>query len=239
MIRVADLTGKAVLQSNIAEFVEWDVRNWSTALDFWLAHTTQTIRACSALELGSRNGGLSLWMALQGASIVSSDVELPTENAARLHRAKGVSQLIQYEAIDATRIPYASQFDVILFKSMLGAVGHSGGKAGQARAISEIHKALKKGGELFFAENLVGCPLHQYFRRKFVKWGTTWRYVSIAEMEEFLSPFSRVQYRTVGFAGAFGRNERQRNILGLLDSKALNYAVPENWRYIIVGVAKK
>jgi hypothetical protein len=39
-------------------------------------------------------------------------------------------------------------------------------------------------------------------------------------MEEFLSPFSKVQYRTVGFADAFGRSERQRNILGLLDAKS-------------------
>jgi hypothetical protein len=60
---------------------------------------------------------------------------------------------------------------------------------------------------------------HRFFRRKFVKWGAT-RYISVAEMEGFLSSFSKVQYRTVGFAGAFGRSERQRNILGLLDAKS-------------------
>jgi SAM-dependent methyltransferase len=222
-----------------AEFIEWDVRNWSAALDFWLAHTTQNVPACFALELGSRNGGLSLWMAMQGARVVSSDIDLPTETAARSHQARGVSHLIRYEAIDATRIPYTSKFDVVLFKSMLGAIGRVAGKAGQAQAIKEMHKALKDGGELFFAENLVGSPLHQLLRRKFVKWGTTWRYVSVTDMEEFLSPFSKVQYRTVGFAGAFGRNESQRNILGFLDEKGLNYAIPEEWRYIIVGVAKK
>jgi nucleoside-diphosphate-sugar epimerase len=49
-----------------ADFIEWDVRNWSVALDFWLAHTTQNFSTCSALELGSRNGGLSLWMGYKG-----------------------------------------------------------------------------------------------------------------------------------------------------------------------------
>src|SRR5262249_3489070 len=219
--------------------IEWDVRNWSAALDFWLAHTTLKIPQCDALELGSRNGGLSLWMALQGARVVSSDVVLPTETASLSHQARGVSNLIRYEAIDATRIPYTAKFDIVLFKSMLGAVGKFGGRAGQAQAIKEMHKALKQGGELFFAENLVGSGLHQFLRKKFVRWGTSWRYVSVAEMEEFLSPFNRVQYRTLGFAGAFGRSEMQRNVLGLLDTKAFNHAVPERWRYIIVGVAKK
>jgi len=234
------LVGKSNLDTaSPADFIEWDVRNWSAALDFWLAHTTQNISKCDALELGSRNGGLSLWMALQGARVVSSDVALPTETASRSHQARGVSHLIQYEAIDATRIPYTAKFDVVLFKSMLGAVGKFGGRAGQAQAIKEMHKALKPGGELFFAENLVGSPLHQFLRRKFVRWGTSWRYVSVAEMEEFLSPFTKVQYRTLGFAGAFGRSELQRNVLAVFDTKALNYAIPERWRYIIVGVAKK
>src|SRR5262245_50191350 len=225
--------------ADIAEFIEWDVRNWSAALDFWLGHTTQNIPQCSALELGSRNGGLSLWMALQGARVVSSDVDLPSQRASQLHKNRGVSHLVQYESINATRIPYAMKFDVVLFKSMLGAVGRLGGKREQAQAATEIHKALKQGGELFFAENLVGCNLHQCFRKKFVKWGNTWRYVSVAEMEEFLSPFSNVQYRTIGFAGAFGRSERQRNILGLLDQTIFNYTTPNAWRYIMVGIARK
>src|SRR5206468_992574 len=97
-----------------------------------------------------------------------------------------------------------------------------------------MHKSLKKGGELFFAENLIGSPFHEFFRERFVKWGETWRYISVAEMEEFLAPFSNVQYRTVGFAGAFGRSEPQRNLLGFLDQTVLNHTVPENWRYIIV-----
>lgn len=221
------------------EFVEWDVRNWSEALNFWVEHTNQDISTCTALELGSRHGRLSLWLALQGARVLCSDVGQPSKGAIQEHQARGVSNLIQYESIDATRIPYTNQFDLVVFKSMLGALGESAGKAAQARAIAEMHKALKKGGELFFAENLIASPLHQTLRRRFVQWGIGWRYVSMEEMHEFLSPFSRVQYRTLGFAGAFGRGEMLRNVLGILDQAILSRLLPEKWRYITVGVATK
>jgi SAM-dependent methyltransferase len=224
---------------DVTEFIEWDVRNWSTALDFWRQHSRLEISKCSALELGSRNGGLSLWMALQGAQVVSSDIDLPTEEAARLHQARGVSHLVQYEAIDATNIPYSSTFDVIVFKSMLGAVGRLGGKQRQVHAVRQMHKALKNGGELFFAENLIGSAAHHFLRRNFVRWGKSWRYVSISEMKEFLSPFSSVEYRPLGFGGAFGRSELQRNLLGILDGLVFNHIVPDDWKYIIVGVARK
>jgi 2-polyprenyl-3-methyl-5-hydroxy-6-metoxy-1,4-benzoquinol methylase len=226
---------KATLQ----ELIEWDVRNWSKALDYWLAHTTQRLAGCSALELGSRNGGLSLWLALQGSRIVCSDVSMPTNRAIELHNRHAVSHLVRYESINALSIPYTMEFDVVVFKSMLGAVGRGGAKESQARAIMEIHKSLKKGGELFFAENLIGCSLHRFLRRKFVKWASDWRYVSLEEMEEFLAPFARVQYTTIGFAGVLGRTESERNIFGLLDQEIFNHIVPDGWRYITIGVAKK
>jgi SAM-dependent methyltransferase len=232
-------TEMQLTKTELAAFIEWDVRNWSSALDFWLAHTTQKISTCSALELGTRNGGLSLWMALQGARVVSSDVALPGQTALEMHQNHGVSHLVQYEAINATNIPYTMSFDVVMFKSVLGAIGRFGGKQGQSNAVKEMHKALKKDGELFFAENLIGCWAHQLLREKFVRRGNTWRYVSIEEMEEFLRPFSEVHYRTFGFIGALGRSELQRNVLSILDKSVFNVAVPDRWKYIIVGVAKK
>src|SRR5438128_3173229 len=88
----------------LADFVEWDVRNWSAALDFWLAYTKQDVRTCSALEVGSRNGGLSLWLALQGARVLCSDIGPPNEETIQLHRARSVSHLIEYRSIDAMEI---------------------------------------------------------------------------------------------------------------------------------------
>jgi len=222
-----------------SDFVEWDVRNWSVALDFWLAHSKQCLSGCTALEVGSRNGGLSLWLALQGARVICSDVRGPTEKAMLQHRANGVSHLVEYQAIDATSIPYTEQFDIILFKSVLGGIGSQGGKEMQSKAIREMYRALKKGGELFFAENLVASPIHKFSRQKWVKWGERWRYVSIEEVGEFLSPFSQVHLRTTGFAGALGVSETQRNWLGLFDQIILDRLVPSRWKYIVAGVARK
>lgn len=221
----------------LADFIEWDVRNWSRALDFWSRHSAQDLSRCSALEIGCKNGGLSLWMASHGATVVCSDIAGPTEQAVRSHRAHGVAHLITYEPINATHIPYTERFDVVLFKSILGAVARLGDKDAQAKAIAEMHRALKRGGELLFAENLIASPLHAFLRRRYVRW--PWRYVSISEMLEFLAPFSHVSWTAVGFTGAFGRGNVQRNILGALDRLLLDRITPERWKYIIIGVARK
>src|SRR5262245_56122140 len=78
----ASVTSTPILK----DVIEWDVRNWSVALDFWLAHTAQNLLTRSALEIGSRNGGLSLWLALQGARVQATDIGPPTEAALKLHR---------------------------------------------------------------------------------------------------------------------------------------------------------
>jgi SAM-dependent methyltransferase len=220
-----------------ADFIEWDVRNWSRALPFWKAHSSQDLSRASILEIGCGSGGISLWLAGQeGARVTCSDIHGPQSVAVDKHNARGVSSLINYEALDATAIPYEEKFDVIVFKSMLGGIPT---RELQARAIHGMHKALKRGGELFFAENLAASPAHKFFRRKFVKWGKLWRYVTIEEMQEFLSPFSSVNTRAMGFAGTFGRSEKQRNALAVFDEILLNRLMPRRWRYILLGVAKK
>jgi SAM-dependent methyltransferase len=234
-----DRFSSAMNKKHLAEFIEWDVCNWSKALSYWTRHTKINFTNCSALELGARNGGLSLWLALQGARVVCSDIDTPGDSARMLHDSRGVSHLIRYESIDMTSIPYENEFDIIVFKSVLGPVGRLGGKLSQARALSEIHKTLKKGGELFFAENHIGSSVHQFLRRKFVPWGGSCRYLSISDMKEFMLPFSKVQYCTIGFSGAFGRSEWQRSILGVLDEKVFDHFVPAGWRYIIAGIAGK
>ena len=223
----------------LSDYIEWDVRNWSATIDFWRGHSTRSLAGASALEIGSRHGGLSLWLATQGAKVVCSDLNGPSERAVQQHRKRGVSDLIEYRSIDATAMHYQEEFDIVLFKSVLGGIGGHGGRELQRTAIKEMHRALKKDGELFFAENLVASPAHQFFRRKFITWSAKWRYVSVAEMEEFLSPFSQVEFFTSGFAGAFGRNETQRNWLGRFDKILFDHLAPNSWKYIIAGVAKK
>lgn len=135
--------------------------------------------------------------------------------------------------------PSTKEFDVVLFKSVLSGIGRLNNRDNQVNAINEIHKSLKEGGELWYAENLMASPFHQFARRRYVNRGNTWRYVTIQEMKEYLSVFSEVKYTPVGFLGSFGRTLFQRLILGKVDGIISNKLVPESWHYIIIGIARK
>lgn len=224
--------------SLLHDVVEWDVVNWSRALDFWKAHLSlPTSSTC--LEVGARRGGLSLWLALQGYNVVCSDLDDNRDLAAPLHRAYGVSDRITYEAMDATAIPYEEHFDAVAFKSVLGGVAWDGDVSRQAAAVRAMHRALKPGGLLLFAENLCGSPLHEAARRRFIRWNSIWRYVSIREMLDYLEPFSNVEYRTTGVTGLFGRTPAISRLLGRADGTFFDRVVPPHWRYIMFGVARK
>jgi SAM-dependent methyltransferase len=223
----------------LLDIIEWDVVNWSSSLNFWERHTSHNLATVSALELGSRHGGLSLWLALKGSRVKCTDLNIPTEQAVEKHKKYAVSHLIEYEAVDAMNIPYDGQFDIVLFKSVLGGIGWNNNVQNQKKAIDQIYYALKPGGELFFVENLIGSPLHRFVRIHFVKWGRQWRYVSINEMKNYLLPFSEVKYECSGVLGAFGRNERQRCYLGKADRFIVNKIIPDEWKYIISGIAVK
>ncbi|KPU45632.1 glycine/sarcosine/dimethylglycine N-methyltransferase [Oxobacter pfennigii] len=226
--------------TEIADIIEWDIKSWSPSLDFWTKESSRDFSCANALEIGSRNGGLSLWLAKQGCRVVCSDVNGPTEKARELHAKYRLNDLIEYSNIDATSIPYEDDyFDIIVFKSVLGGIGYNDNKEAQIKAVKEIYRVLKPGGELFFAENLTASPFHKVLRDKFVRWGSTWRYVSIDEIKEFLGGFSHSKYLTTGFLAALGRSEGQRGILSTLDRIFLNKIVPDKWKYIIIGVAKK
>lgn len=221
------------------DVIEWDIVNWSSTIKFWENHSKPITEKSLVLEIGSRNGGLSLYAALKGAKVICSDLNQPTMEAKLKHKKYGVSHLIKYKKIDATNIPYNSSFDKIIFKSVLGGIGRYERKDLQSKAINEMYKALKIGGQLIFAENLIGSPFHQFFRNKFIKWGNIWRYISLDEMNEFLLPFSNVKSYSCGFLGTFGRTKNQKKILGLLDNNIFNNIVRNTWHYILIGVATK
>lgn len=225
--------------NTLRAIIEWDIVNWSLALKYWQHHTEKDLRKVTALEIGSRGGGISLWLALQGAMVVCSDLGEPTLQARELHKRYGVSSRIRYEAIDASTMIKADQYDLIIFKSVLGGIGYGENRVKQQQTIAAIHRALKPDGELFFAENLTASPLHRFLRRRFTSWGARWRYITLEELSQFASVFSGVKYTTVGFLGVLGRTERQRAVLGWLDRALFAHLVPQAWRYIVIGVARK
>ena len=151
----------------IQQFVEWDVVNWAKAIRFWEDKIDfKTDFKC--LELGSNRGGLSLWLGMKGVDVICSDLENPQSIAKALH-GKYEQLKINYEAINALEIPYENEFDLIVFKSVLGGASRGGNQGNKQLVMDQIYKALKPGGKLLFAENLMASDLHQFFRKQFVK----------------------------------------------------------------------
>lgn len=220
------------------DILQWDVNSWSKALTYW-DNVIDWNQIQNGLELGGREGGLSLWLALKGKHTVCSDLKDVRILAEPLHIRYNMQDFIDYQDIDAANIPYENHFDVIIFKSIIGGIGRDGNYKIQKKVFEEIHKALKPGGRLLFAENLIASPLHQWLRKKYTNWGSSWRYVSIEEMKDFMKEFSTYNMETTGFLGTFGRNERQRNALSTLDRLIFNRICPDNWNYICYGIAQK
>lgn len=219
---------------------QWDVLNWSKALSFWLKNTRLDLRGVRALEIGAgENGGLSLWLASLGAHVVCSDCSKGLNRAEEYHRNFQLKGQIKYEVLDAERIQYRDQFDVVLFKSVLGAIGDRESLEHPRIAILQMYQALRPGGELHFAENLIGTSVHMALRRHLGAGRSNWRYLSLPEFHEILSPFDNYSLKTCGFVGALGRNHFQRQVLGGIDALLFNWLVPPAKRYIVFGIASK
>lgn len=220
------------------DIIQWDIQSWSKALEYWDKHVDWD-KIQNGLELGGHQGGLSLWLALKGKVTVCSDLKDVKSTAEALHLKYNIAALVQYQDIDASKIPYENYFDIVVFKSIIGGIGRNGNYEIQQKVFKEIYKALKPGGKFLFAENLVASPFHQALRKKFVNWGSSWRYLSVAEMKDALKDFSSYQMKTTGLLGTFGRNESQRKALSAIDDLFLNKVTPANWKYICYGIAEK
>ena len=222
----------------VKDIVGWDIVNWSKALNFWTEHVDTKSRRNNCLELGGREGGLSLWLAINDNNVICSDLETPKEYALELHKKHSCTDRIEYQGIDATNIPIENEFDIVIFKSILGGISRNENDKLKRETIDQIFKCLKPSGKLLFVENLEASSLHQYIRKKFVKWGASWNYLRYDEIEKLFESFENIQYETVGFLAAFGRSEKQRQFLGRIDTIIEKY-IPKRKRYVVYGVAEK
>jgi len=235
----ADDTNKFIQNISSTEILQWDVVNWERAIKFWEKKLgTDYFVDKKALELGATAGGMSLWLAGMGAKVVCSDLQNPEEKALPSHSKYKFKNEIEYVIVDARDIPYENEFDIIIFKSVLGGVGWDNRKDLQVKAINEIYKALKPGGVLLFVENLKSTALHMMARKMFLWYGNLWRYIGLNEMNEIFGIFPKIECKTTGFLGTFGRSETQRNFLGKIDG-IISPILPKSFRYIIFGIATK
>lgn len=220
----------------LRDILQWDVWSWSVILPAWEAAMAGLPDPVSALGIGERQGGLSLWAALQGAHVTCTDLKpFPPETRA-LHERHGVEERITYAQADVTDLPFPdARFDVVFFKSVIGALGS---REAQALALKEMHRVLRPGGVLLFAENLTGTWSHRQLRKRFVGWSGYWRYLEWPADRALFAPFTKVEARTAGLLAALGRSEAQRDLIARVDS-VLQPCVPPSWRTIVHGVAYK
>jgi 2-polyprenyl-3-methyl-5-hydroxy-6-metoxy-1,4-benzoquinol methylase len=83
-------------QEIIKDIIKWDIINWSNALDFWSTNKDLSNKNFKCLELGGREGGLSLWLAMKGNDVVCSDLDAPQEEAFQIHKKHGCDKRINY-----------------------------------------------------------------------------------------------------------------------------------------------
>jgi len=224
------------METPYKDVFQWDSVNWSRALKYW-SPILELPSQLKCLELGGREGGLSLLAAIHGHSCVCSDLENPKEIASPFHKKHGVESLITYESINALDIAYKNHFDVVMVKSVITMIGRHNRRDLQVKSIEQIFLALKPGGHLLFAENLMGSRFHRLLRKLFVPWGNEAGYTKLIDFPELYHLFE-LQYEAVGFFAAFGRTEKQRRFLGKLD-RSIDFLVPRSWRYVCIGVGKK
>jgi SAM-dependent methyltransferase len=194
----------------LQEYLQWDVATWQHALLLWektLDSAFNDLTNLRALEIGARDGGLSLWLAEKGLSVVCSDIFGPSEQAFVLHTQYGLKHRIEHRALDATAIdePDAS-FDITLFKSVLGGIGSFNNLNAIEQTMSELYRVLKPGGLLLFAENLRGSWFHRLARYHFVPWGKDWHYPHLDELDDLLALFSERHLYTYGFLSCVKKN---------------------------------
>jgi SAM-dependent methyltransferase len=226
--------------------LEWDVANWSVCLEQWEpALDGYSPETSSVLALGERNGGLSLWFALQGYRVICTDRAGPTPAARALHREYGVEELITYDSVDVFQMPYsAGTFDIVACKSVIGGLksvyDDAATRTLEAHAVAarEIHRVLRVGGSMLAAENMCGSIIHRLARRCSKGRQIGWRHIQVCDWPVLLEPFRRYDVSYFGFLPARFSSARL-NALAYSANRALARVLPSAWMYIGVVRARK
>lgn len=191
--------------------IEWDIQNWSKTLVYW-APVIETVNKTNAkvLCLGERNGGLSLWFALQGFKVICSDYGGPREEARRLHLKYGVSDLVEYEDLNIFSLPYASDtFEIVACKSVIGGLKldykdrNTRTLDNQKLAVDEVRRVLRPGGFFLGAENMKGSWMHRLGRELLKGKKIGWRHFRMKELKWLLQDFTHLDILFHGFLGTY------------------------------------
>jgi ubiquinone/menaquinone biosynthesis C-methylase UbiE len=226
-----------MMSAKLADYFEWDVRLWSQAMKYW-EPLLEKSRGGQALEIGSRRGKLASMLAIHYEyNVVATDLKFSDGAIAEIQNKLLPNQHISFEKMDCRSLTFPNNyFDIVVFKSVLGALGTL---EGQVSAFHEIYRVLKPGGALLFAENLKASFIHQYLRKKYRShYSLNWRYLTIPEFENQLKRFSVHAFSTAGFLTTLFKKEGYKKIVSIID-RGILFLIPRNCRYIIYGTAVK
>jgi ubiquinone/menaquinone biosynthesis C-methylase UbiE len=223
-------------------YFEWDFETWQVSQELWIKglEQLQFVSNTECLEIGSRSGRLSVWLAdyfNNNCKIICSDLFNPEIVAKELHESCGITDIISYSSQNILKLDYSDcTFDVVIFKSVVGALG---GNDRIQLAINECLRVLKPGGILLFAENSRATYLHIVLRRKFNNWSYNyWYYPSLEEFKIYFSSFTSFEISGMGFFACFNRWPWLKKVLISLDKLIVKF-LPLRSRYMMYGFAVK
>jgi len=194
--------------------------------------------------IGERNGGISLWLALQGFHVVCTDRQGPTQQARDLHKQYGVDDKITYREFDLVNTQdFDTTYDVIIMKSVLGGLKEQYDNAAsrtdaiRQKAIDNAYKLLNRNGILFTADNMQG----NFFIR-FIKWLKSkqfgWHYLTVNELHDLCKQFSSVSVQGFGIIPS-NFPVSVLNKAAYIINSSLRQLLPTNSGYIAFTMARK
>jgi hypothetical protein len=221
----------------INTIIEWDVNNWSKLIKYWQPIVNSLPKSAKILCIGERNGGLTLWLAMQGFNVVCTDRVYPTSKAIEIHKSYNVNNRIAYKEYDILeKYPDDLKFDLIIAKSVLGGIKNeytdstTRNKEARIKAIGNLHEALTKNGTILFAENMKGS-LFLDACRKFSGKKKGWHYFTVPEIKELFQPFNSLNIKYFGLIPTYG-NGVILNKLIYLFNYLLQPVTPNSFKYI-------
>lgn len=224
-------------KKKLKDIINWDVYTWKEILPYWerqLINHDKSTTVC--IEIGAREGGISLWMALNGFKITCSDNYYDLEDAKKLHAKYKVIENIIYKKVDLLDWKEEQKYDVIIVKSVFGALQN---EIAIKEAVNNIYMNLKKGGILFFAENSKSTFFHQKLRKKFTDWGNIWFYFDEEFTKRLFEKFEVVEIKYNGVFTVFANKIGLSYVFSKFDKYVFNKITPNNVKYMLFGYAKK
>lgn len=219
------------------DIINWDVETWKDVLPYWkdkLSDYDKSSAVC--IEIGARDGGISLWMAMNGFQVTCSDIHYDLEDAKKLHQKYGISNNVVYQKIDLLDWNEKNTYDVIIVKSVLGALQN---EKRIETALKNIYGNLKEGGILLFAENSKATFIHQQFRKRFTDWGNSWFYFNEQSITTLFKEMNVMDVKYNGVLAVCGNRIGMSKLFSKMDKSLLNKIVPDKMKYMLFGYAKK